>query len=265
VRDRRVGATAVRGHDSHELVHLIGGQDDTNSNTTRRILLLLESVALGQGAAHKRVITGTLSRYLLEERTFARDSKPLHVPRFLLNDFARYWRTMAVDFAYKSRTRLGEGSALRNLKLRMSRKLIFVSGLLSCFSCQLGMARVGGHADCPAEEGECVVCLRAFMRRTPLEIFAQTALYLAEKNPAKAAQILAFAEKAVTAYDKFLSILADEGKREDLEKLAQADIDSDPLFAEARAISHEFRDGIDGFFFDGDADLAKLTRHYGVF
>lgn len=250
---------------SHELVHLIGGQDDTNSNTTRRILLLLESVALGQGAAHERVITGTLSRYLLEERTFARDSKPLHVPRFLLNDFARYWRTMAVDFAYKSRTRLGEGSALRNLKLRMSRKLIFVSGLLSCFSCQLGMARAGGHAGCPAEEEECVVCLRAFMRRTPLEIFAQTALYLAEKNPAKAAQILAFAEKAVTAYDKFLAILADERKREHLEKLAQADIDSDPLFAEARAISHEFRDGVDGFFFDGDADLAKLTRHYGVF
>ena len=28
---------------SHELIHMIGGQDDTNSNTTRRILLLLES------------------------------------------------------------------------------------------------------------------------------------------------------------------------------------------------------------------------------
>jgi len=78
-----------------------------------------------------------------------------------------------------------------------------------------------------------VVCLRAFMRRTPLEIFAQTALYLAGKNPAKAAQILAFAEKTVMAYDKFLAILADERKREHLEKLAQVDIDSDPLFAEA--------------------------------
>ena len=41
------------------------------------------------------------------------------------------------------------------------------------------------------------------MRRTPLEIFAQTALYLAGKNPAKAAQIHAFAEKTVAAYDKF--------------------------------------------------------------
>src|SRR5205809_153716 len=28
---------------SHQLVHLIGGEDDTNKNTTQRILLLLES------------------------------------------------------------------------------------------------------------------------------------------------------------------------------------------------------------------------------
>ena len=72
-----------------------------------------------------------------------------------------------------------------------------------------------------------VACLRAFGRRRPLEIFAQTALYLAGKNPAKATQIHAFAEKAVTA---------------------------------SRAISHEFRDGIDGYFFDGDAGLAKRDQ-----
>jgi hypothetical protein len=33
----------------------------------------------------------------------------------------------------------------------------------------------------------------------------------------------------------------------------------------AKAISHEFRDGIDAVFFDGDPNLAKLTREYGVF
>jgi predicted nucleotidyltransferase len=32
---------------SHSLVHLIGGEDDTNRNTTQRILMLLESAALG--------------------------------------------------------------------------------------------------------------------------------------------------------------------------------------------------------------------------
>ena len=43
---------------------------------------------------------------------FVLGSGPYHVPRFLLNDFARYWWTMAVDFAYKQRTRFGEGAAI---------------------------------------------------------------------------------------------------------------------------------------------------------
>jgi predicted nucleotidyltransferase len=251
---------------SHELIHLIGGEDDTNRNTTRRVLLLLESVALGHTEAHERVVTGALSRYLLEERTFARGSKPLHVPRFLLNDFARYWRTMAVDFAYKSRTRFGKGDALRNFKLRMSRKLIFVSGLLSCFACQLGLAKAGGHTACPGREEECVDCLRAFMRRKPLEVLAETALRLAERSPAKKARkILAAAKQAVAAYDEFLAILANTSKRDHLDNLPQDAMDSDPRFQEARAISHQFRDGIDAFFFNGDSKLASLTRRYGVF
>lgn len=36
---------------SHELVHRIGGEDDTNRNTTRRILLLLESKVVGRPEA----------------------------------------------------------------------------------------------------------------------------------------------------------------------------------------------------------------------
>ena len=40
---------------SHDLVHRIGGEDDLNSNTTRRVLLLLESLPLGDRAAYDRV------------------------------------------------------------------------------------------------------------------------------------------------------------------------------------------------------------------
>lgn len=39
---------------SHNLVHEIGGQDDTNQNTTRRLLLLLESCPVGREDAYQR-------------------------------------------------------------------------------------------------------------------------------------------------------------------------------------------------------------------
>lgn len=37
---------------SHDIVHEIGGEDDTNSNTTRRVLLLLESFPVGNREAY---------------------------------------------------------------------------------------------------------------------------------------------------------------------------------------------------------------------
>lgn len=40
---------------SHDLIHKIGGEDDTNRNLTRRLLLLLESASIGRSVAYERV------------------------------------------------------------------------------------------------------------------------------------------------------------------------------------------------------------------
>ena len=53
---------------SHSLVHEIGGEDDTNSNTTRRMLLLLESFAVGDHEPYARVRRQVLNRYLQDDR-----------------------------------------------------------------------------------------------------------------------------------------------------------------------------------------------------
>ena len=52
---------------SHDIVHQIGGQSDTNKNTTQRVLLLLESRAVGKESAYDRIIKAVINRYLEED------------------------------------------------------------------------------------------------------------------------------------------------------------------------------------------------------
>jgi hypothetical protein len=115
---------------SHDIVHEIGGEDDTSSNTTRRVLLLLESLPVGNREAYDRVRRQILNRYLRDDCGLTRGTGTIKVPRFLLNDLTRYWRTVTLDFVYKQRAEAGKKWALRNAKLRMSRKLVFAS---ACF------------------------------------------------------------------------------------------------------------------------------------
>ena len=244
---------------SHDLVHQIGGEDDTNRNTTRRLLLLLESAVVGRPDAYERVVKNVLQRYVLEDDGFVNASGKYHVPRFLQNDFARYWRTMAVDFAYKRRSRFGKGAAIRNLKLRMSRKLLYASGLLTCFGCHLGLMQGPTLFPCKSDANthECVACLRESMRRTPLEILASVFLRFPHLNDA--------GRTLFDAYDEFLGMLASDVTRDALEKLPPRPSPDDPVWSRARTLSHSFRDGLLRLFFDSKSGLHDLTRMYGVF
>ena len=63
---------------SHDLVHQIGGQNDTNRNLTQRILLLLESRVVGDEQAYERVVRAVLERYCEEDvHLYSRADEPI--------------------------------------------------------------------------------------------------------------------------------------------------------------------------------------------
>jgi predicted nucleotidyltransferase len=244
---------------SHDVIHQIGGEDDTNSNTTRRILLLLESKPIGRKEAFIRVLDNVLTRYVAEDGRFLQPSAQFNVPRFLLNDFARYWRTMAVDFAYKRRTRGGEGVATRNIKLRMSRKLIFVTGLLACFSLHLLMSESERKSLLSATypEHEFVRHMRLQFERAPLETLASVINRHDHLAP--------LGTRLFDAYDLFLGVLSDKSQRDHLDGLVLGMNAQDELLEKMRHASHGFRDALLELFFDEETGLNQLTKTYGVF
>jgi hypothetical protein len=236
---------------SHDLIHYIGGEDDTNNNLTRRLLLLVESTPLTGVITHERVVKNILRRYLLEDRSFWRGDGP-HIPHFLLNDFARLWRTMAVDFAYKLRARSGEQWAIRNIKLRMSRKLLYVAGLLACFHPHLWFDDPERERIYREEDFELVIIelFRSIFSDSPLDLVAG---FLDTEDLRQTAPPL------FRAYDEFLGVLRNSDQRKRLETATE----SDPVYRKARETSHRFRDSLSDLFFG--EKLRSLTRRYGVF
>jgi predicted nucleotidyltransferase len=254
------GPTGIFGNMtfSHDLVQKIGGREDTNENTTRRVLLLQESVAIGKPDARRRVLGLILSRYLNEDYGFRYGRLPVKVPRFLLNDIVRYWRTVTVDFVEKQRGQEGRGWALRNAKLRMSRKLIFATGMLRCFSCELlsppaARRELIEHKSTAGMEQH----LRGFMEITSLQVLA---LFLTELkiNP-KIARTL------FSSYNSFLALLDNRAKREHLKNLHPDKIGSDSVYAEVRTFTRNFQDALTALFFHDNKQLRDLTIFFGVF
>ncbi len=252
------GRTGIFGNliFSHELVHQIGGENDSNSNTTRRLLLLLESRAIGSADAYRRVIRVLLERYFNQDSNlFDSDKMHFRVPRFLLNDIVRFWRTMAVDFAGKQRERAGEGWALRNIKLRMSRKLIFATGLLMCFSCYTQLAAVTEGYEKSSDI--LIQHVSTFVERPPLEILANALLHYS--IPVETISDL------LDSYDLFLECLNDVKRRDHLEILSYEDSISDTVFQQMRKVGQQFQRGLDRLFFEDNDELKWLIRRYGIF
>ena len=237
---------------SHDLVHAVGGESDSNQNTTRRILLLLESIPLRQATgAYRRTIRSVLLRYVLDDvRTAADAPNPPSVPRFLLNDIVRFWRTMCVDFGSKYWQQSGKKWAIRNIKLRISRKLLFVSGLLLVFRCYRGggieLERAESNIDLLVEDAE----------RPPVEIVARELVSVGLDEEAA---------KLFDIYDDFIAQLDDNDQRKALDRVTPAEAYSDPTFQKFRKMSQSFQNILTSVFFEKDTELRKFTLKYGVF
>lgn len=107
-----------------QLLYPIGGDADTNKTLTRRMLFLLEGEWIfnkdGFENLREKLIAGYISDSLENEK----------LALYLLNDIIRYWRTICIDFEYK--TSDGKKSrALRLAKLRMSRMLLCFAGMVA--------------------------------------------------------------------------------------------------------------------------------------
>ncbi|MEA2405241.1 MAG: hypothetical protein QOE08_1888 [Thermoleophilaceae bacterium] len=221
---------------AQDLQERIGLAHDSNANMTRRLLLLLESVPASGAGPWASAREGLLRAYLAT----AAERRP---PRFFLNDVFRYWRTIAVDFEGKDRTRGGEKWGLRSAKLRTSRKLLFASGLVPILECH---------------------------NRT----VADMALFLAEQFAAPPTDRLAGAflrydavdpgVRTLGAYDRFLGLLGEPGFREHLESLTEAGAAGSEEFAVVRELADELQAGLLALLFE-DRRLYPLIREYGIF
>lgn len=258
------GAEGVFGNMafSHEIVHHIGGQADSNRNTTQRILLLLEATALrdpGDEAdgPFERMVRQILNRYLKSDSNFhSQADNESRIPRFLMNDIVRYWRTMCVDFAYKDWEQAGRKWAIRNIKLRTSRKLLFVAGLLTVFSCfqNESLRRNGDDGD--DYRLRLQRHLLNFVHSTPLNILVWTLRQLGLDEPC---------EEFMNDYEKSLSLMNDEATREHLGKLSEEDVYSDETFLKCREVSHRLQATLKKVCFEIDSPLREFTCEYGVF
>ncbi len=233
------GREGLFGDTAHlaDLTGRIGLDADTNTNLTRRMLFLLESVALSGEAAHAAARAAIVRSYL---DAGVRDQR---VPRFLLNDLIRYWRTICVDFEAKARERAEDGWGLRNAKLRTSRKLLFAGGLLPVL--------------------ECHELRRSEMHATLVAAFA------APPTDRVAAAFLRYdavdaGVRALRAYDAFVGLMEDDAAREHLRGLGREAAQGDRLFRRARGYGDQLESGLLALLFERQP-LARLVREYGVF
>ena len=187
----------------------IGGENDNNQNITRRILFLLEGEWLFNEKGLRHFRREILGRYIREDMT------DHQLAMFLLNDIIRYYRTVAVDYEFKTaEIENPKPWAIRNIKLVFSRKLLYASGLFS----------VANTVDRTRDEK--IEILE--------DLFANPVMERMMMICGKPSM-----ESVLGSYNRFLDKMEDLDARQHLEQLKKSDRD-DPLFRELKDEGHRF-------------------------
>lgn len=219
---------------AQDLVERIGLQDDSNENHTRRILLLTESRSLLSEELYDRLLRAVIRRYLADYL------EPKEgVPRFLLNDVLRYWRTLAIDYQAKLWGQPQPEWGLRYLKLIISRKLMVAGTLASLFLCERATEDY-------------------FVEQFQMPALARLAQV---RSVAEAEQRRALAS-ALTIASEFVEALKDEQFRDEAKAVrTRNDIDPDSRFGAMQRSARALQEHLETIFFDTPA-LSSKSRKY---
>ena len=147
------------------------------------------------------------------------------------------------DFEAKHRSRRGQGWGLRNAKLRLSRKLLFSSGLLPVLECHTRTAE------------EIPAFLADRLALVPADRVAEAFM----AHDAVEAGVRAF-----RAYDEFLERLGAPEFRAALRTLSLDEADSSAEFQLVRHLGREFQAGLLALLFD-TRELYPLVREFAIY
>jgi predicted nucleotidyltransferase len=220
-----------------DIAERIGLEQDTNLNHSRRILLLQESVSVYSEELHERLLSAVLKRYLVDYTTPKKG-----IPRFLLNDLLRYWRTIAVDYQAKRWESSRPDWGLRYIKLLISRKLAFAGTVASLFLVE--------NAD-PND----VSFLLNQVRMPALARLAQLHTKLEVREQEALKEVLAIA-------DEFVGHLEDDSFRDEAKAIPEPSmIKPGSRFAKVRDRARTLQQRLETIFFDSKV-LGRHSRTY---
>ena len=209
---KKSGDTGTFGDNAIEtlenMLRNIGGSEDTNIKITRRMLFLLESKPLYNDTMYDMVMDRLINNYV-------KNIKKEQIARFLLNDIIRYYRTITVDFEFKT-SEAGKSWGLRNIKLTYSRKLIYFAGVLCVAKTQ------------DLEKDEKIALLKDLFRMTPLD---RIDTIVGNKE---------IKEKIFKYYDDFLQQISDQSIRKELNSILTINNERNKTFNKLKDDSKKF-------------------------